>query len=89
MNLDNFDEKATLIINSAFSYAGESNYAYLTPLNLLEVMLKTDDQVKVTLDQFSVNTENLYKESLNLSNKSKKKNSGEAPVVQGKVLKLL
>ncbi len=89
MNLDNFDEKATLIINSAFSYAGESNYAYLTPLNLLEVMLKTDDQVKVTLDQFSVNTENLYKESLNLSNKSKKKNSGEAPLVQGNVLMLL
>ena len=32
MNLENFDQKSTLIINTAFSYASENNYAYLTPL---------------------------------------------------------
>ena len=40
MNLENFDQKSSLIFNTAFSYASENNYAYLTPLNILEVMIK-------------------------------------------------
>ena len=40
MNLENFDQKTSLIINTAFSYASENNYAYFTPLNVLEVMIK-------------------------------------------------
>ena len=49
MNLENFDQKSTLIFNTAFSYASENNYAYLTPLNILEVMIKTDSDIKSTL----------------------------------------
>ena len=73
MNLENFDQKSTIIINAAFSYASENNYAYLTPLNLLEVMIKTNEEVKSTLHHFSVDADNLYKESLRYSAKSKKK----------------
>ena len=40
MNLENFDQKSTIIINTAHNYASENNYAYLTPLNILEVMIK-------------------------------------------------
>ena len=49
MNLENFDQKTSLIINTAFSYASENNYAYFTPLNVLEVMIKTDSEVQSTL----------------------------------------
>ena len=59
MNLENFDQKSTLIFNTAFSYASENNYAYLTPLNILEVMIKTDSDIKSTLAHFSVNADNL------------------------------
>ena len=40
MNLENFDQKSTIVINAAFNYASENNYAYLVPLNILEVMIK-------------------------------------------------
>ena len=73
MNLENFDQKSTLIFNTAFSYASENNYAYLTPLNILEVMIKTDSDIKSTLAHFSVNEDTLYLESKKYSNNSKKK----------------
>ena len=52
MNLENFDQKSTILINAAFSYASENNYAYLTPLNILEIMIKTNEDVKSTLHIF-------------------------------------
>ena len=45
MNLDNFDQKTSLIINTAFNYATENNYAYFTPLNILEVLLSTNSEI--------------------------------------------
>ena len=59
MNLENFDQKTSLIINTAFNYASENNYAYFTPLNILEVMVKTDTAVKSTLNAFSININEL------------------------------
>ena len=35
----------------------------LLPLNILEVMIKTNEDVKSTLQHFSVNLDDLYKES--------------------------
>ncbi len=89
MNLENFDQKSTIIINAAFSYASENNYAYLTPLNLLEVMIKTNEEVKSTLHHFSVDADNLYKESLRYSAKSKKKKENEETLIQGNIIMLM
>ncbi|MBF97121.1 MAG: Chaperone protein ClpB [Alphaproteobacteria bacterium MarineAlpha9_Bin4] len=89
MNLDNFDQKTSLIINTAFSYASENNYAYITPLNIFEVMIKTDPRITKTLNYFSINIDNIYKESQEISKKCKKKNSNEETLVQGNILMLI
>ena len=89
MNLENFDHKSTTIINAAFSYASENNYAYLTPLNILEVMIKANEDVKSTLHHFSVNAENLYQESYKHSKKSKKKVENEETLIQGNIIMLM
>ena len=79
MNLENFDIKSTIVINTAFSYASENNYAYLVPLNILEVMIKTNEDIKSTLEHFSVNLDNLYLESQELSKSTKKKMKKKKP----------
>ena len=89
MNLENFDHKSTLVFNAAFSYASENNSAFLTPLNILEVMIKTDDDIKSTLVHFSVNPDTLYLESKKYSNKSKKKTNNEETLVQGNIIMLM
>ena len=89
MNLENFDKKSTLIFNTAFSYASENNYAYLTPLNILEVMIKTDSDIKLTLAHFSVNEDTLYLESKKYSNTSKKKTNNEETLIQGNIIMLI
>ena len=62
MNLENFDHKSSLIINTAFNYASENNFAYLSPLNILEIILQTKSSIKQTLEEFSVNADSLLKE---------------------------
>ena len=52
MNLDNFDQKTSLIINTAFNYATENNYAYFTPLNILEVLLSTNSEIDSLFKSF-------------------------------------
>ena len=89
MNLENFDQKTSLIINTALGYASENNYAYFTPLNILEVMIKTDSEVQSTLNNFSINIDNFYKEAQDLSKKSKKKKSNEETLVQGNIMMLM
>ncbi|MDC3024189.1 AAA family ATPase [Alphaproteobacteria bacterium] len=89
MNLENFDQKSTIIINAAFNYASENNYAFLTPLNLLEVMIKTNDDVRSTLVNFSVDCDKLYLESKRISKNSNKKKQYEETSVQGNVLVLI
>ena len=89
MNLENFDQKTSLIINTAFSYASENNYAYFTPLNILEVMVKTDTAVKSTLNAFSININELYRESQDLFQKSKKNISNEDTLVKGNIIMLM
>ena len=89
MNLENFDQKSTIIVNTAYNYASENNYAYLTPLNILEVMLKTNEDVKSTLDYFLVNLDNLYLESQKFSKSSKKKNENQETLVQGNIIMLM
>ena len=89
MNLENFDQKSTLIFNTAFSYASENNYAYLTPLNILEVMIKTDSDIKLTLAHFSVSEDSLYLESKKYSNTSKKKINNEETLIQGNIILLM
>ena len=73
MNLENFDQKSTILINAAFSYASENNYAYFTPLNILEIMIKTNEDVKSTLRHFSVDLDNLYQEAHKHTKKQRKK----------------
>ena len=77
MNLESFDQKSTIIINSAFNYAAENNYVYFTPLHILEVMINANDDIKSLLNHFSVNYKNLYLESQKHSKKAKKKNEYE------------
>ena len=89
MNLENFDQKSTIIINAAFNYAAENNYAYLTPANILEVMLKTNEDVKLTMEHFSINIDALYLDSQNYSKKSKKKKDNEDTLIQGNVIMLM
>jgi len=89
MNLENFDQKSTIIINAAFNYAAENNYAYLTPVNILEVMLKTNEAVKLTMEYFSINIDTLYLDSQNYSKKSKKKKDNEDTLIQGNVIMLM
>ena len=89
MNLENFDIKSTIVINTAFSYASENNYAYLVPLNILEVMIKTNEDIKSTLEHFSVNLDNLYLESQELSKSTKKKNEKEETLIQGNIIMLM
>ena len=81
MNLENFDQKSTIIINAAFNYAAENNYAYLTPVNILEVMLKTNEAVKLTMEYFSINIDTLYLDSQNYSKKSNKKKDNEDTLI--------
>ncbi len=89
MNLENFDQQSTIIINAAFNYAAENNYAYLTPANILEVMLKTNEAVKLTMEHFSINIDSLYLDSQNYSKKSKKKKDNEDTLIQGNVIMLM
>ena len=88
MNLENFDKKSTIIINAAFSYASENNYAYLTPLNILEIMIKTNEDVKSTLRHFSVDLDNLYQEA-HKHTKNKKKSENEETLIQGNIVMLM
>ena len=55
MNLDNFDQKTSLIINTAYNYATENNYAYFTPLNILEVILSPNSEINSLFKELSVN----------------------------------
>ena len=89
MNLENFDQKSTILINAAFSYASEYNYAYFTPLNILEIMLKTNEDVKSTLCHFSVDLDNLYQEVHKHTKKTKKKNENEETLIQGNIVMLM
>ena len=88
MNLEIWS-KSTIIINAAFNYASENNYAFLTPLNLLEVMLKTSDEVRSTLVHFSIDLDKLYSESQQISKNSKKKKQHQETGVQGNILALM
>ena len=63
MNLDNFDQQTSLIINTAFNYASENGYAYFTPINILEVLVNVDKKIKSTLKNFSINPKDLYLEA--------------------------
>ena len=89
MNLENFDQKSTILINAAFSYASESNYAYFTPLNILEIMIKTNEDVKSTLRHFSVDLDNLYQEAHKHTKKTKKKSENEETLIQGNIVMLM
>ena len=89
MNLENFDQKSTILINAAFSYASENNYAYLTPLNILEIMIKTNEDVKSTLCHFSVDLDNLYQEAQKHTKKTKKKTENEETLIQGNIVMLI
>ena len=89
MNLDNFDQQTSLIINTAFNYASENEYAYFSPINILEVLLNTDKTIKSTLTYFSINTNKLYLEAQELSRKSKKKSNNQETLVQGTVVMLI
>ena len=63
MNLDNFDQKTSLIINTAYNYATENNYAYFTPLNILEVLLSTNSEIDSLFKELSVDVKEMYKEA--------------------------
>jgi len=89
MNLDNFDQQTSLIINTAFNYASENEYAYFSPINILEVLLNADKTIKSTLTYFSINTNKLYLEVQELSRKSKKKSNNQETLVQGTVVMLI
>ncbi len=89
MNLENFDQKTSLVINAAFSYASESNFAYLTPLNILEVLIKTDPNIEDTFKYFSINSEEIYSKAKKMSLNAKRKKSNEETLVQGNVIMLI
>ena len=89
MNLENFDHKSSLIINTAFNYASENNFAYLSPLNILEIILQTKSSIKQTLEEFSVNADSLLKDALDLSKKAKRKKHNEETTVQGNIIMLM
>ena len=89
MNLDNFDQQSSLIINTAFNYASENGYAYFTPINILEVLVNVDKKIKSTLKNFSINPKDLYLEAQKISRKSKKRNSNDETLVQGSVIMLV
>ena len=54
MNLDNFDQQTSLVINTAFSYASENGYSFFTPMHILEVLVNIDKTIKLTLKNFSI-----------------------------------
>ena len=67
MNLDSFDQKSSILINTAFNYASEHNYAFLIPINILEVMLKSDLDIKPILEKFSTDADKVYRECRKVS----------------------
>ncbi|MEC8100313.1 MAG: AAA family ATPase, partial [Pseudomonadota bacterium] len=89
MNLDSFDQKSSILINTAFNYASEHNYAFLIPINILEVMLKSDLDIKPILEKFSTDADKVYRECRKVSDISKKKKDNEDTKIQGNVLMLL
>ena len=89
MNLDNFDQKTSLIINTAYNYATENNYAYFTPLNILEVLLSPNSEINFLFKELSVNAKEMYKEAKQLSSNTKRKKNNQETLVQGNVIMLL
>ena len=81
MNLDNFDQKTSLIINTAYNYATENNYAYFTPLNILEILLSTNSEINYLLKELSVNIKEMYKEAKQLSSNTKRKKKKRSPKI--------
>ena len=45
MNLENFDQKSTILINAAFSYASENYYAYLRDLDGNKICAYTTSKI--------------------------------------------
>ena len=73
MNLENFDIKSTIVITQHLAMLKRIIINILVPLNLLEVMIKANEDTKLILNNFSVNLDNLYLESHNNSKILRKK----------------
>ena len=49
MDIENFSDNTKVILNAAYNYAQENNLAFFTPIHLLIVLLKNDQQIAKTL----------------------------------------
>ena len=82
-------KKLAIIINTAFNYASENNYAYFTPLKYSEVLLSTNSEIDHLFKDFSVDVKEIYLRGSNSYQVIQKKKNNQETLVQGNVIMLM
>ncbi len=87
MDIENFSDNTKVILNAAYNYAQENNLAFFTPIHLLIVLLKNDQQIAKTLKYFSAPIQTILDDSIRNSEQQERKK--KSTQVQGNVILLL
>ena len=73
MEIENYSNSLKLLIDASYNYASENQDLYLTPMHVMSILIKNDEDVRKLLLYKKIDLELIFKETIHFTDKTEKK----------------
>jgi len=86
MEIENYSNSLKLLIDASYNYASENQDLYLTPMHVMSILIKNDEDVRKLLLYKKIDLEQIFKETINFVDKTEKKRKNIETQIQSNLL---